>query len=74
VQKQNITSAYLLPCLAVAGNHVLKDMVGDNEHSWKSVIEKHGISCKPVLKGLAEYDAIVDIWVDHLKTIVGAFS
>jgi sirohydrochlorin cobaltochelatase len=74
LQKQKITSAYLLPCLAVAGNHTIKDMAGDNEHSWKSVIEKHGISCKPVLKGLAEYDAIVDIWVDHLKTIVGAFS
>ncbi len=74
LRKQRITSAYLLPCLAVAGNHTIKDMAGDNEHSWKSVIEKHGISCKPVLKGLAEYDAIVDIWVDHLKTIVGAFS
>ena len=74
LQKEKITSAYLLPCLAVVGTHTLKDMAGDNEHSWKSVIEKHGISCKQVLKGLAEYDAIVDIWVDHLKTIVGAFS
>jgi len=74
LRKRNITSAYLLPCLAVAGNHTLKDMAGDNENSWKSVIEKHGISCKPVLKGIAEYDAIADIWVDHLKTIVGAFS
>ena len=74
LQKRNITSAYLLPCLAVVGNHTLKDMAGDNEYSWKSVIEKHGISCKPVLKGLAENDAIVDIWVDHLKTSVGAFS
>ncbi len=73
LQKEKITSAYLLPCLAVAGNHTLKDMAGDNEHSWKSILEKHGISCKPVLKGLAEYDAIVDIWVDHLKTIVGTF-
>ncbi len=71
--KQKITSAYLLPCLAVVGKHTLKDMAGDNDSSWKSVLEKHGISCKPVLKGLAEYDAIVDIWVDHLKTIVGAF-
>ncbi|MBI5593828.1 MAG: sirohydrochlorin cobaltochelatase [Deltaproteobacteria bacterium] len=71
LRKQKITSAYLLPCLAVVGNHTLKDMAGENEHSWKSVLEKHGISCKPVLKGLAEYDAIVDIWVDHLKTIVG---
>jgi len=74
LQKQRIASAYLLPCLAVVGNHTLKDMAGDNELSWKSVLEKHGISCKPVLKGLAETDAIVDIWVDHLKTIIGAFS
>jgi sirohydrochlorin cobaltochelatase len=74
LQKGNITSAYLLPCLAVVGNHTLKDMAGDHDHSWKSIIEKHGISCKPILKGLAEYDAIADIWVDHLKTIVGTFS
>ncbi len=74
LQKQKITSTYLLPCLAVVGNHTLKDMAGDNENSWKSIIEKHGISCKPILKGLAEYDAIVDIWMDHLKTVVGAFS
>ncbi len=74
LKKQNITSAYLLPCLAVVGNHTLKDMAGDNEKSWKSVLEKHGITCKPVLKGLAEYDAIVDIWVDHLKASVSVFS
>jgi sirohydrochlorin cobaltochelatase len=73
LRKQKITSAYLLPCLAVVGKHTLKDMAGDNEQSWKTVLEKQGISCKPVLKGLAEYDAIVDIWVDHLKAIVGAF-
>lgn len=72
--KRSITSAYLLPCLAVVGNHTLKDMAGDKEDSWKSVLEKRGISCKPVLKGLAEIDAIVDIWVGHLKTTVGAFS
>ncbi len=74
LRKQKILSAYLLPCLAIAGNHALKDMAGEGAHSWKSVIENYGISCNPVLKGLAEYDAIVDIWVDHLKTVVGAFS
>lgn len=74
LEKQGITSAYLLPCLAVVGNHTLEDMAGNSAHSWKSVLEKHGISCKPVLKGLAEYEAIVDIWVDHLKTIVSDFS
>jgi len=74
LREQNIASAYLMPCLAVVGKHTLKDMSGGNEDSWKSVLEKHGISCKPVLKGLADYDAIADIWVDHLKTVFGAFS
>ena len=74
LQVLKITSAYLLPCLAAVGNHTLKDMAGDHETSWKSILEKRGISCKPVIKGLAEYDAIVDIWVDHLKTIAGSLS
>lgn len=74
LRKQHITSAYLLPCLAVVGNHTIQDMAGDKPGSWKSVLETHGISCKPILKGLSENDGIVDIWVNHLKTSIGAFS
>jgi sirohydrochlorin cobaltochelatase len=74
LRKQQITSVFLMPCLAVVGNHTLKDMAGDGESSWKSILIKHGFSCKPVLKGLAENDAIADIWVNHLKDCAGAFS
>jgi sirohydrochlorin cobaltochelatase len=74
LRKQKITSAYLLPCLAVVGNHTTEDMAGNKEGSWKSILETHGISCKPILKGLAEIDIIVDIWVEHLKTSIGEFS
>jgi hypothetical protein len=27
--------------------------------------KKDGIQCVPILKGTAEYDVFVDIWIDH---------
>lgn len=73
LRKQHISSAFLLPCLAVVGNHTTRDMAGDGENSWKSILVQRGFSCKPVRKGLAENTAIVDIWLDHLKTAAGKF-
>jgi sirohydrochlorin cobaltochelatase len=48
-------------------------MMGEEENSWKSVLEKEEITCEPVLKGLAEHQEFVDIWVDHLKTAFSHF-
>jgi sirohydrochlorin cobaltochelatase len=58
--------AYLIPFMSVAGDHAINDLAGDEEDSWKSILTKEGIQCVPVLKGTAEYDVFVDIWVDHL--------
>jgi sirohydrochlorin cobaltochelatase len=67
---KKIKSAYLMPFMSVAGNHARNDMAGDDDESWKSILQKAGIKCFAVLKGTAEYDEIVDIWVDHLKTVM----
>ncbi|MCP3890624.1 MAG: sirohydrochlorin cobaltochelatase [Desulfobulbaceae bacterium] len=65
--KQNqIKKAYLMPFMSVAGDHAKNDMAGDEDDSWKSIITKAGIECVPVLKGTAEFNQFVDIWVDHL--------
>jgi sirohydrochlorin cobaltochelatase len=64
--KKNINKAYLQPFMSVAGDHAKNDMAGDQEGSWKSILTKAGITCVPVLKGTAEYDNFVDIWVDHI--------
>ena len=61
-----VTKAYLVPFMSVAGDHARNDLAGDEEDSWKSVLEKAGIACVPVLRGMAENDAIVDVWLDHL--------
>ena len=35
--------------------------------SSKSQLTKAGIESVPVLKGLAEFDPIVELWIDNLK-------
>ena len=64
--KNKIKKAYLLPFMSVAGDHAKNDMASDEEDSWKSIFTKAGIECVPILKGTAEFDVFVDIWVDHL--------
>ena len=72
LKKRKITKAYLMPFMSVAGDHARNDLAGDEPDSWKSILTKAGIECIPVLKGTAEFDAVVDIWVDHLKAAVAA--
>lgn len=72
--RKNINTAYLIPFMSVAGDHAMNDMAGEEEDSWKSILTKTGITCRPVLKGTAENDEIVEIWVDHLKTVLAQFD
>lgn len=71
--KKKIKKAYLMPFMSVAGDHARNDMAGEEKDSWKSVLTAAGIECVPMLKGTAEYDEIVAIWVDHLKTVMSHF-
>ncbi|WP_289019407.1 sirohydrochlorin cobaltochelatase [Desulfobacter postgatei] len=57
---------WLMPFMSVAGDHAKNDMAGHEEDSWKSRLTKAGFSCQTVLKGTAEYDEFVDIWVGQL--------
>lgn len=66
LKKNQIRKAYLMPFMSVAGDHAKNDMASDEDDSWKSILTKAGIGCVPVLKGTAEFDQFVDIWVDHL--------
>ena len=66
--QNGIKKAYLLPFMSVAGDHAINDMAGEEEDSWKSMLTDAGIQCEPILKGVAEFDALVDLWIDNLKT------
>ena len=72
--EKNIKKAYLMPFMSVAGVHAREDLAGEEDGSWKSILTKAGITCVPILKGTAEYDDMVDIWVDHLKGEMAQFN
>ena len=58
---------WLVPLMAVAGAHAIQDMAGDDPESWKSLLASAGISCDPVLKGVAGYPGFAEIWIEHLR-------
>ena len=66
LKQKGIKKAYLMPFMSVAGDHAKNDMAGDEDDSWKSILTKAGVKCVPVLKGTAEFDEFVDIWVEHI--------
>jgi len=71
--EKKIKTAWLLPFMSVAGDHAKNDMAGDEEDSWKSILSEAGIQCHTVLKGTAEYDGFVDIWLSHLEEVLNHF-
>jgi sirohydrochlorin cobaltochelatase len=71
---RKVKTAYLMPFMAVAGDHAANDLAGEDQTSWKSVLTRDGIKCIPVLKGSAEIDGIAAIWVDHLKAAVSRWE
>ncbi len=63
-----IKKVWLMPLMSVAGDHARNDMAGDEDDSWKSILTKAGFECRTVLKGLAAYPQVTEIWLDHLDT------
>lgn len=59
-------TAWLVPLMAVAGDHAHNDMAGDDPESWASQLRERGITPRPVLRGTASSDAVVAIWLRHL--------
>lgn len=56
----------LLPLMVVAGDHAVNDMAGAEEDSWKSVFEEAGFEVECILKGLGEFRAVRDIYLEHI--------
>ncbi|MDZ7667691.1 MAG: sirohydrochlorin cobaltochelatase [Desulfotignum sp.] len=71
--EKKIKTAWLLPFMSVAGDHAKNDMAGDEADSWKSILSESGIQCRTVMKGTAEYDSFVVIWLSHLENALNHF-
>jgi sirohydrochlorin cobaltochelatase len=64
---RGVKKAWLIPLMSVAGDHAQHDMAGQESGSWASQLGQAGITCQPVLKGLAENPEVVAVWLDHLQ-------
>jgi sirohydrochlorin cobaltochelatase len=67
VKQANPVSVVLMPFMFVAGEHVAKDMLGDDPESWKSeLLKQKAYHIEGITKGLGYQDGIIAIYLDHL--------
>ena len=67
VPKENI---FLQPFLIAAGRHAEEDMIGENEESLKSILEKKGSVVFYSKKGLGEIYEISELFAEHIKDVI----
>ena len=66
LKEQDIRKVYLAPFMIVAGDHAQNDLGGDEEDSWKSVLEQDGYETQVLLQGLGELSQISRLFGEHL--------
>lgn len=67
LQHTNVNKVILKPLMVVAGDHAKNDMAGEDDDSWKNMLEKANIKVTTVISGLGENDQFADIYVKHLE-------
>jgi sirohydrochlorin cobaltochelatase len=67
LKANKVKTVWLMPLMTVAGDHAQNDMTGNDPESWESQLKKAGLEVNVIMKGLAEYDQIVNIWINRLK-------
>lgn len=73
LKQLKIKKVYIVPLMSVAGDHAKNDMSGDEPESWKSILTRNGYQCESILKGTADYPKIIEVWLDHLRTVLAHF-
>ena len=66
IRETGLRKVVLAPFMIVAGDHATNDLSGDGEDSWKSMFERAKYQVRCELKGLGEYGAIRQIFVEHV--------
>ena len=69
-QLAGVRKVWLLQLLAVVGRHTLEDMAGQEHWSWYSRLAEQGKECVPVLRGMTEYEGLLQMWADRLAEAV----
>ncbi|SEA35636.1 sirohydrochlorin cobaltochelatase [Desulfuromusa kysingii] len=63
VLSEEIGTVKFVPLMIVAGDHIMNDVMGDEEDSWKKIIQADKSVCS---QSLGWNDAILEIYFNHL--------
>lgn len=70
LKKLNSKKVTLMPFMLVAGDHAQNDMAGDDEDSWKNVLENEGYEVDIYMHGIGENKGIQDIFIQHAQDCI----
>ena len=66
-ERPQVKEVELRPLMTVAGDHAKNDLAGEEEDSWKNVLEGMGYRTSCVLAGLGEYPQVRAMFVEHAR-------
>ena len=70
LKEKGYKKVMLMPLMLVAGDHANNDMAGDENDSWKSILQKEGFEVSTYLHGLGENKAVQDIYIQHVRDAI----
>lgn len=53
--------------MTAAGNHANRDLAGEQDGSWKRVLEQEGYQVVCVMEGLGQIPAVQEIFAAHIR-------
>lgn len=67
IRREKPKRVHLVPLLVSVGGHVINDMAGDGEDSWRNQILREGTEVKCHLTGLGEVEAVRKMYIQHAR-------
>ena len=74
VQQSSFRRVRMMPFMLVAGDHAVNDMAGEEEDSWRSVLEAAGYEVSASLNGLGEFEKFRQLFVAHARDAIAGLS
>ena len=65
-----VANVHFVPMMLVAGDHIMNDVMGDEEDSWKNVLSPMTAT---VEKGMGTNDEVLNIYIGHLRKALEQF-
>lgn len=66
---KKIKKINLIPLMISGGYHVLKDIAGENENSWKKELEKNNINIEIEMHGIGRIKEISEIYIKNCMNL-----